>query len=77
LITWLYLKGVSTGDLSEALQALLRPEAPGLSATTVTWLKAVKGAVLLTSDHNCAKNLLSTIVLANGPRYYEAWCGSP
>src|SRR5579875_1578504 len=41
LIPWLYLKGVSTGDFSEALQALLGPEAPGLSATTVTHLKAV------------------------------------
>src|SRR3954470_11162776 len=41
LIPWLYLKGVSTGDFSEALQALLGPEAPGLSATTITRLKAV------------------------------------
>lgn len=40
LIPWLYLKGVSTGDFSEALQALLGPGAPGLSATTVTRLKA-------------------------------------
>jgi transposase-like protein len=41
LIPWLYLKGVSTGDFSEALAALLGPEAPGLSATTVTRLKTV------------------------------------
>src|SRR5919112_5028945 len=40
LIPWLYLKGVSTGDFSDALQALLGPDAPGLSATTVTRLKA-------------------------------------
>ena len=40
LIPWLYLKGVSTGDFAEALQALLGPDAPGLSATTVTRLKA-------------------------------------
>jgi putative transposase len=39
LIPWLYLKGVSTGDFSEALTALLGPDAPGLSATTVTRLK--------------------------------------
>lgn len=44
LIPWLYLKGVSTGDFSEALQALLGPDAPGLSATTVTRLKATWGA---------------------------------
>ena len=40
LIPWLYLKGVSTGDFSEALGALLGPDAPGLSATTITRLKA-------------------------------------
>src|SRR4051795_1928599 len=40
LIPWLYLKGVSTGDFAEALQAILGPEAPGLSAATVTRLKA-------------------------------------
>jgi putative transposase len=41
LIPWLYLKGISTGDFSEALQALLGPDAPGLSATTVVRLKQV------------------------------------
>ncbi len=41
LIPWLYLKGVSTGDFSEALAALLGPDAKGLSANTVTRLKAV------------------------------------
>jgi len=41
LVPWLYLKGVSTGDFPEALQALFGPDAPGLSATTVTRLKAV------------------------------------
>src|SRR3954469_14810526 len=41
LIPWLYLKGISTGDFAEALQALLGPDAPGLSATTVTRMKAV------------------------------------
>jgi putative transposase len=40
LIPWLYLKGVSTGDFSEALGAILGPDAPNLSATTVTRLKA-------------------------------------
>jgi putative transposase len=41
LIPWLYLKGVSTGDFAEALAALLGPDAKGLSANTVTRLKAV------------------------------------
>ena len=39
LIPWLYLKGISTGDFSEALQALLGPDAPGLSAATISRLK--------------------------------------
>ena len=41
LIPWLYLKGISTGDFAEALQAILGPDAPNLSATTITRLKAV------------------------------------
>ena len=41
LIPWLYLKGISTGGFSEALAALVGPEAKGLSANTVTRLKAV------------------------------------
>jgi len=41
LIPWLYLKGVSTGDFSEALAALVGVDAPGLSAATVTRLKGV------------------------------------
>jgi len=34
----LYLRGLSSGDFSEALKALLGPEASGFSATTVTRL---------------------------------------
>ena len=41
LYPWLYLKGVSTGDFAEALQAVLGPEARGLSPTTITRLKTV------------------------------------
>ncbi len=40
LIPWLYLKGISTSDFSEALSALLGPHAAGLSASTVTRLKS-------------------------------------
>lgn len=39
-IPWLYLKGISTGGFSEALQGLFGVEAKGLSANTVTRLKA-------------------------------------
>ena len=41
LLPWLYLKGISTGDFSGALAALLGPEAPGLSASTIVRLKEV------------------------------------
>jgi putative transposase len=41
LIPWLYLRGISTGDFSQALAALLGPDAPGLSASTVVRLKQV------------------------------------
>jgi len=41
LLPWLYLKGISTGDFPEALAALLGPDAPGLTASTIGRLKAV------------------------------------
>jgi putative transposase len=40
LIPILYLKGVSSGDMSEALASILGPDAAGLSATNVVRLKA-------------------------------------
>jgi putative transposase len=39
LIPWLYLKGISTGDFSEALQALLGEDAKGLSPNVIVRLK--------------------------------------
>jgi transposase-like protein len=39
LIPWLYLKGISTGDFAEALQALVGERAAGLSANVVVRLK--------------------------------------
>jgi len=41
LLPYLYLKGISTSDFQEALSAILGPECPGLSATTITRLKSV------------------------------------
>ena len=41
LLPWLYLKGVSTGDFSDALAALVGKDAPGLSAPTIGRLKTV------------------------------------
>lgn len=39
-LPWLYLKGVSTGDMSEALSVLLGEQAKGLSPNVVSRLKA-------------------------------------
>jgi putative transposase len=39
LLPWLYLKGLSIGDFSSALTALLGKDAPGLSAATISRLK--------------------------------------
>lgn len=43
LIPALYLKGISTGDFTEALQAILGENAAGLSATNIVRLKKRKG----------------------------------
>ena len=40
LLSWLYLKGVSTGDFQEALESLLGADASGLSASTISRLKS-------------------------------------
>ena len=39
LIPWLYLKGISTGDFTEALKGLLGSDVKGLSATNIVRLK--------------------------------------
>ena len=38
-LPWLYLKGISTGEMQSALEALLGPQAKGLSPATVSRLK--------------------------------------
>ena len=38
-LPWLYLKGISTGRMQEALQVLVGPEAKGLSASVMGRLK--------------------------------------
>jgi putative transposase len=59
LLPWLYLKGVSTGDFSEALAELLGPDAPGLSASTISRLKESWQTDLAT----CPTNAMSTFGL--------------
>ena len=39
-LPWLYLKGISTGEMQEALEVLVGPQAQGLSASTNSRLKA-------------------------------------
>jgi len=41
LIPWLYLKGISTNDFTDALAALLGEDAPGLSVSTISRLKSI------------------------------------
>ena len=40
-LPWLYVKGISTGEMQPALEALVGPEVKGLSASTVARLKQV------------------------------------
>ncbi len=42
-LPWLYLKGISTGEMGEALKVLLGPQAAGFSAGTISRLKQVWG----------------------------------
>jgi putative transposase len=63
LLPWLYLKGISSGDFSEALAALLGPDAPGLSASTISRLKEAWQAEL---DAWQARSL-------TGKRYVYFW----
>jgi transposase-like protein len=39
LISWLYLKGISTNDFTEALAALVGKDSPGLSPSTFNHFK--------------------------------------
>ena len=38
-LPWLYLKGISTGEMGAALKALVGPDASGFFAKTVSRLK--------------------------------------
>jgi len=38
-LPWLYLKGISTGEMASALKVLVGPDAKGLSANTISRLK--------------------------------------
>ncbi len=38
-LPWLYLKGISTGEMDTALKVVLSPDATGFSAKTISRLK--------------------------------------
>jgi transposase-like protein len=63
LLPWLYLKGLSTGDFSSALTALLGKDAPGLSAATISRLKEGWKAE---QEQWCKRNL-------SGKQYVYIW----
>jgi transposase-like protein len=66
LIPYLYLKGISTGDFQEALSAILGPDCPGLSATTVTRLKSVWEEEYKDWSHRSLKEKEYVYVWADG-----------
>ncbi|MGH9880517.1 MAG: IS256 family transposase [Pyrinomonadaceae bacterium] len=63
LLPWLYLKGLSTGDFSSALAALVGKDAPGLSAATISRLKEVWKSEY---EQWCRRNL-------SGKEYVYLW----
>jgi hypothetical protein len=58
LIPWLYLKGISTSDFGEALQALVGERAKGLSANVIVRLKEKWGDEYDTSVRRSIKDRL-------------------
>ena len=40
-LPWLYLKGISSGEMGEALKVLVGPDAEGMLASTVSRLKRI------------------------------------
>ena len=50
-LPWLYLKGISTGEMQPALEVLLGSQAKGLSASTVSRLKQIWRAEYETWQH--------------------------
>lgn len=56
LLPWLYLKGLSTGDFSEALATLVGKNAPGLSASTISRLKEIWSEELKEWQQRSLKN---------------------
>jgi len=61
LLPILYLKGISTGDFSEVLAALLSKHAPGLSPTAIVRLKDARSTSTVHGRSAiCRRNAAST-----------------
>lgn len=69
LLPWLYLKGISTGDMNEALQSLLGADCPGLSASTVTNLKKAWEAEFKEWNHRSLEGKEYVYVWADGVHF--------
>lgn len=66
LLPWLYLRGISTGDFNQALQSLLGPDCPGLSAPTITRLKESWNSEYKTWQQRDLSNLRIVYLWADG-----------
>ncbi len=66
VLPWLYLKGISTEDFREALQALLCDEAKGLSASTISRLKRIWEEEHETWSRRSLKNKRYVYIWADG-----------
>ena len=69
-LPWLYLKGVSSGDMSEALSVLLGDEAKGLSANVVCRPKAQWSEEWQQWDVSATSAFQLPTTLAQGLRVY-------
>ena len=66
LVPWLYLRGISTGDFPQALQALLGEGAKGLSPANVVRLKQAWGDEYQTWDQRSLANKEYVYIWADG-----------
>ena len=66
VLPWLYLKGISTGDFQEALQALLGSDAKGLSASTISRCKQIWEEEHETWSRRCLEQKRYVYIWADG-----------
>lgn len=76
VLPWLYIKGVSTNDFDEALKALFGESVKGLSASTISRLKA---AWETEREHFCERDRRGheMVYLWADGIYVNVRCGAP